>query len=195
VTVRQSLIGQRVRLDRPGQYEADAEHLLAYFERNKDHLERWSPTRKHNYYSKDYWATAVAEAAEKEGDDKALEFIVREQSSSGGTVIGMFSFSEITRDAFQACYLGYSIDQAHEGKGLMQEALALAIDYAFNEMTLHRIMANYQPSNTRSAKTLEALDFNVEGLAKKYLFIDGDWRDHVLTSLVNPNSEAPNSLT
>jgi ribosomal-protein-alanine N-acetyltransferase len=46
-------------------------------------------------------------------------------------------------------------------------------------------MANYRPQNERSARLLERLGFTREGLAKDYLFIDGAWRDHVLTSLTN----------
>jgi ribosomal-protein-alanine N-acetyltransferase len=53
-------------------------------------------------------------------------------------------------------------------------------------MRLHRIMANHRPENERSARLLERLGFVREGLAKDYLFIDGDWCDHVLTSLTHP---------
>jgi ribosomal-protein-alanine N-acetyltransferase len=50
-------------------------------------------------------------------------------------------------------------------------------------------MANYRPENERSARVLERLGFEREGLAREYLFIDGAWRDHVLTSLLNPRYE------
>ena len=58
--------------------------------------------------------------------------------------------------------------------------------FAFAELRLHRIMANYRPENTRSAQVLERLGFRREGIAHDYLFIDGAWRDHVLTALVHP---------
>jgi ribosomal-protein-alanine N-acetyltransferase len=51
---------------------------------------------------------------------------------------------------------------------------------------LHRVMASYRPDNARSGRLLENLGFEREGLAKAYLKIDGQWADHVLTSLVNP---------
>ena len=61
--------------------------------------------------------------------------------------------------------------------------LALVI-YAFEELQLHRLMANYQPENVRSGRVLERLGFVREGFAQAYLHIDGTWRDHVLTALV-----------
>jgi ribosomal-protein-alanine N-acetyltransferase len=68
----------------------------------------------------------------------------------------------------------------------MQEALTGAIAYVFDELRLHRIMANYMPINERSGRLLRRLGFVVEGYARDYLFIAGGWRDHVLTALVNP---------
>jgi ribosomal-protein-alanine N-acetyltransferase len=56
----------------------------------------------------------------------------------------------------------------------------------FERMRVHRIMANFRPENERSRRLLQRLGFVEEGFARDYLFIDGAWRDHVLTSLVNP---------
>ena len=69
----------------------------------------------------------------------------------------------------------------------MFEILQAAIDHVFSEYNLHRIMANYIPSNIRSEKLLDKLGFQKEGLAKSYLKIAGSWQDHVLTSKINPN--------
>ena len=68
----------------------------------------------------------------------------------------------------------------------MAQALRATNAFVFDSMRLHRIMANYRPENERSARLLERLGFVREGLAKDYLFIDGAWRDHILTALVNP---------
>jgi ribosomal-protein-alanine N-acetyltransferase len=67
----------------------------------------------------------------------------------------------------------------------MFEALSAAIDYAFRELNIHRIMANHLLDNERSARLLQRLGFVREGVAKDYLRIDGVWRDHVLNSLTN----------
>ncbi len=60
------------------------------------------------------------------------------------------------------------------------------IRYAFEDLRLHRIMANYVPHNQRSAHLLRRLGFVQEGYAKEYLKIAGRWQDHVLTALTNP---------
>ena len=68
----------------------------------------------------------------------------------------------------------------------MREALLATNNFMFDVMRMHRIMANHRPENERSARLLQRLGFTREGLARDYLYIDGAWRDHVLTSLVNP---------
>lgn len=104
-------------------------------------------------------------------------------------MIAAIGFSNFIRGAFQACYLGYSVDKGHEGQGYMREALQASITYVFDELQLHRIMANYMPVNRRSGGLLRRLGFVVEGYARDYLQINGNWEDHVLTSLTNPERE------
>jgi ribosomal-protein-alanine N-acetyltransferase len=101
-------------------------------------------------------------------------------------IIGSAAITNIVRGPFQAAYLGYNMGQDQQGKGLMTEALTAVIGYAFNELNIHRLMANYRPENIASARVLEKLNFITEGLAKNYLMVDGQWSDHVLTSLTNP---------
>jgi ribosomal-protein-alanine N-acetyltransferase len=122
----------------------------------------------------------------------AVHFAVLDRDS--GQMIGACNFSGIIRGAFQACYLGYHIDELHQGRGLMQEALEAGIRYMFETMNLHRIMANYIPDNERSARLLERLGFEREGYAKAYLNIAGRWQDHVLTALVSRVYEDPEPL-
>jgi ribosomal-protein-alanine N-acetyltransferase len=88
--------------------------------------------------------------------------------------------------------LGYSIDAELEGRGLMREALAAAIAEVFSPtVNLHRIQANVRPENARSLTLLDALGFVREGLAREYLFIDGAWRDHVMTARTNADYVKP----
>ncbi|WP_338941435.1 GNAT family N-acetyltransferase [Paraburkholderia sp. 22B1P] len=100
-------------------------------------------------------------------------------------MVGDCNFTNIVRGPFQACHLGFSLAKRFEGQGLMREALTSAITYIFDEIGLHRIMANIRPENVRSARLLERLGFEREGLARSYLKINGVWADHVLTSLIN----------
>ena len=74
----------------------------------------------------------------------------------------------------------------------MFEMLQAAINYISNEFNLHRIMANYLPSNIRSELLLDRLGFQKEGLAKSYLKIAGAWQDHVLTSKIKIDQSKAN---
>jgi len=153
------------------------EDLLAIedFEtRNSKHLKNWESTNP---------AEKKLENWIREGEEgRSARFIIRPKEDPS-KIIGFCNFTQIFYGAFQACYLGYKIDQEYEGKGLMFEALEASIKFVFEELGLHRIMANYMPINTRSAKLLNRLGFIVEGYARNYLLINGKWEDHVLTAL------------
>lgn len=86
------------------------------------------------------------------------------------------------------------VDRRFEGKGYMSEAIRAVIRYAFEERKLHRIMANYMPGNERSARLLERLNFEREGVAREYLYIRDRWEDHVLTALTNRALSSPEDL-
>ena len=160
---------------------------LAFFERNRKHFARWDPPAPEDFYSVAFWARSAARCAEDFLSDRAVRFDLFDASAPAGdrTLIGRIGFSQIFRGPFQACTLGYQIDAAYEGKGLMHEALTAAIAYMFEVKALHRVQANHLPENHRSAALLARLGFLREGLAKDYLFVAGAWRDHVLNALVN----------
>ena len=100
-------------------------------------------------------------------------------------VIGDLTFNNIVRGAFQSCHLGYKIDGRQLNQGFMTEALRCAIAYVFSELKLHRIEANIMPRNARSRRVVEKLGFVQEGLARKYLKINGAWEDHFHYVLLN----------
>ncbi|MEC4812143.1 MAG: GNAT family N-acetyltransferase, partial [Scytonema sp. PMC 1069.18] len=100
---------------------------------------------------------------------------------------GFINFGNFIRRAAQYCNVGYSMAEVEQGNGYMTEALQAAIDYVFQVLNMHRIMANYMPHNQRSGNVLRKLGFVVEGYARDYLLINGKWQDHILTSLTNSN--------
>jgi len=159
-----------------------------FYQRNQRHLARWSPIRPADYHSPEHIRSRLAVQASAFELGLAVHFAVLTADAS--QMIGACNYTVITRGAFQACYLGYHIDEAHEGQGLMHEALEAGIRYMFEAQQLHRIMANHVPANERSAQLLERLGFEREGYAKAYLNIAGRWQDHVLTSLINPAQNA-----
>lgn len=105
-------------------------------------------------------------------------------------IIGNVNFHAFLRGAAQFCYLGYSLAAQEQGNGYMLEALQVALNYVFTELNMHRVMANYIPYNRRSANILKKLGFVVEGYARECLLINGQWQDHILTSLTNSNWRA-----
>ena len=167
-----------VRLPRDG----DAAAIAAYYRADFEHLKPYSPAIE-SILEESYWQTGISFInAEFDAGQSCRTFLYELDDR---TVIGVASLTHIIRGPFHACYLGYSIAATHEGRGLMSEALQAVIDYAFDELGLHRIMANYMPRNHRSAVLLKRLGFKIEGHAKDYLFINGQWEEHVLTALTN----------
>lgn len=172
----------RLLLRRPA--AGDGAKLLAYRERNRAHLEPWEPKRTGQFYTLQAVEEQLGRMERLVEERSALFWLLQFPDSE--EVVGECAFTNIVRGPFQACHLGFSLDGQHTGKGLMHEALSAAIAYTFEVHGLHRIMANYQPSNASSEKLLRRLGFEREGLARKYLKINGRWADHVLTSLINP---------
>jgi ribosomal-protein-alanine N-acetyltransferase len=172
-----------VRLARPGMQAAVARFLHENFE---GHLDRWSPPATSAFFTEAFWRDRLAIAVEEYHSGRAARFVIQPAGPQAGPVLGTCNYTNIVRGPFLACHLGYQIARSHEGQGLMAEALRATNDFVFREMKLHRVMANYRPENERSGRLLERLGFVREGLAKDYLFIDGAWRDHVLTALANP---------
>jgi ribosomal-protein-alanine N-acetyltransferase len=161
-----------------------AEPLAEFFRRNEQHLAPWDPPRPAGIMAPEFWMAECERAVEDYEDGAVVRWVLR-QLAAPERVIGRINFTQIARGPFQSCMLGYAIDHAHEGRGLMREALQAPIEHVFSVVRLHRIQANYVPDNERSGRLLERLGFVREGLAKDYLFINGAWRDHVLTARVN----------
>lgn len=166
----------------------DAPSLLTYQLRNRARLRPWEPLREDAFYTIESVSLRLAQAERQAANNAALCLFVRRTADSA--IVGECNFSNIVRGPFQACYLGFSIDGGEEGRGLMYAALEASIDHVFRELKLHRIMANYRPENKRSAALLARLQFEREGVARRYLKINGVWADHVLTARVNDVDEA-----
>jgi ribosomal-protein-alanine N-acetyltransferase len=173
-----------VRLAQPGMQAAMARFLA---ENLPGHLDRWSPPMAPEFLTAGFWTERLPLAVEDYAADRAARFVLQLAGSAlGDKVVGTCNYTNIVRGAFHACHLGYQVARDYQGQGLMAEALRATNAFVFERMRMHRIMANFRPENERSRRLLERLGFAEEGFARDYLFIDGAWRDHVLTSLVNP---------
>lgn len=92
--------------------------------------------------------------------------------------VGEITLGSIQRSAFQSGTIGYWIDKAVAGKGYMPEAVVLVLQFAFENVGLHRVEINIVPFNRASLRVVEKLNIRYEGTSKDYLLIDGLWRDH-----------------
>jgi [ribosomal protein S5]-alanine N-acetyltransferase len=101
-----------------------------------------------------------------------------------GRLAGQVTLDNIVRGAMRGGHLGYWIDRRVAGHGMASLAVALVCDHAFGAVGLHRVEADIRPENLPSRRLVERLGFRQEGLLRRYLDIDGDWRDHLAYALL-----------
>ncbi len=165
--------------------DRDIPSILRYLRGNQARLAPLEPERPVDFYTAEYWRNYLHWARQEFSHETALRLVITPRRQD--EIIGMINFSKMFRGPFQACYLGYSLDLEWEGQGIMFEALQRALDYVFQDLGFHRVMANYLPENERSGRLLQRLGFLIEGRAPEYLHIGGQWREHVLTARTRPS--------
>ncbi len=175
----------RLALVLPGPHRAAA--CAAHHHDNAAHLGPWAPPRAPGFHAPAAWAERLRAAHAAHAAGTALRSWIAWRDRPDGPLLGQASLEVIGRGTFLAANLGYGLAAGAEGQGIMTEALRALCAHAFGALGLHRIQANHMPENARSAAVLARLGFVVEGRARDYLYIDGAWRDHVLTSLTNPD--------
>lgn len=164
-----------------------AKRVVEFYQRNEPHLTPWEPPKPLAFDTEIHQRNRLAQAEQAAKDGTAVRWWLCLRNEPN-VLVGSIGLTAIVRGGFQNAMLGYAIDEKFQGQGLMQEALAAAIEYAFStELNLHRIQANVRPENLRSLKLLERLGFEREGYAKDYLFIHDAWHDHVMFALRNEN--------
>jgi ribosomal-protein-alanine N-acetyltransferase len=97
----------------------------------------------------------------------------------GGDFAGEINLNSIQRGPFQNAYIGYWIDEKHAGNAYMSEAVVLVCRFGFEELHLHRLQIAIIPRNTNSRRVVDKLGMRDEGIAERYLEINGVWEDHV----------------
>jgi ribosomal-protein-alanine N-acetyltransferase len=143
------------------------------------------------------WITPVATEAEiREGlsrpPDVRISYGIREDS---GRLAGVVNINAIVRGAFQNGFLGYYAISPYEGHGFMRAGLIAVLHRAFGEHGLHRVEANIQPDNVRSARLAQSLGFRLEGHSPRYLRINGEWKDHDRYALTVEEWQVPDGRT
>ncbi len=157
--------------------DADYEGWVEVRRRCHDWLVKWEPRSVH-----------AAHLAEDERSFTS-RCAIRERERQMGTgfgfgiffegrFVGEITLSSIQRGPLQSAYVGYWIDEAVAGQGLMPESVVTVLQYAFDSLRLHRVEINIIPRNAASRRVVEKLGLRFEGIAERYLEIDGAWEDH-----------------
>ena len=96
-----------------------------------------------------------------------------------GRFAGEINLNSVQRGPFQNAYVGYWVDEAEAGKGYVPEAVVAIARFAFEDQSLHRIQISIVPRNAASRRVVEKLKIRAEGVAERYLEINGVWEDHI----------------
>ena len=170
----------------------NAKEVCKYLVSNRTFLEPWETRRDPQYFTVDEQAKLLdtQNKANKEGSGLSLWIFLKHSSDAkdiqyGQVPIGNINFSNIIRGPFLSCFLGYKLDRQHLSRGYATEAIHRGMGYVFDILKLHRVEANVMPRNTASRRVLEKLGFESEGLAPRYLKINGKWEDHIHYSIRN----------
>lgn len=93
--------------------------------------------------------------------------------------IGECNVNSVQRGAMQSGYVGYWIDELYAGRGYMPEAVVAVLQFGFEQAGLHRLQISIIPRNQASRRVADKLGLRDEGIAQRYLEINGTWEDHV----------------
>ena len=169
------LAGRRVRLRTLS--EEDYEAWFALRVRCRDWLRPWEPRPSGAPPTAEDHASFASRCAARE----------RERQLGGGfgfgtfldrRLVGEITLSSIQRGPFQNGFLGYWTDRELAGQGLAPEAAAVVLQFAFEELELHRVEVAIVPRNAASLRVVDKLGIRFEGVATRFLEIDGRWEDH-----------------
>ncbi len=178
--------GKQVCLRYPtmGDYGAWAE-LRAM---SRAHLTVWEPQWSRDELTRSAFRRRLRQYQRELREDQGYAFFILRASDA--TLIGGLSISNVRRGVAQAASVGYWIGAPHAGNGYMTDALRAVLPFTFATLGLNRLEAACQPNNGPSRRVLEKVGFRREGLARRYLKINGAWQDHDLYALLHDDVPA-----
>jgi len=163
--------------------DEDAEDLLELQIRNADFFQLYTPLREADHCTLAKQLGRIRNAKEKIAQDQTYLFGIFEKETDA--LIGDLGLFFVSRGPEQSAMIGYALDQAYNGKGMMTEAVRLAVEYGIRALGLHRIHAGVMPHNLGSIRVLEKAGFQREGIARKNVMINGKWEDHVILAILD----------
>jgi [ribosomal protein S5]-alanine N-acetyltransferase len=178
------IIGQGVLLRHPamGDYQAWAE-LRA---KSRQHLTVWEPQWSRDELTRSAFRRRLRQYQREMREDLGYAFLIFRRIDY--VLLGGLSISNVRRGVAQAASLGYWIGVTHVGHGHMTDAVRAVLPFAFVTLGLHRLEAACLPHNQPSARVLQKVGFEREGMARRYLKINGVWQDHDLFALLQEDA-------
>jgi ribosomal-protein-alanine N-acetyltransferase len=154
----------------------DAPTLARLYTEQRAFLAPFEPTRPDWFFTEDGQRTVLRRDQELRAAGAGERLLI----VRSGVVVGVLSINNIVRGAFESATIGYFVAREHNGQGIATAAVGLAVEWAFEEAGLHRLEAGTLLDNLASQRVLERNRFTCIGIARNYLLIAGEWRDHVL---------------
>ncbi|GHF21469.1 GNAT family N-acetyltransferase [Streptomyces morookaense] len=155
----------------------DAGDLALAYVRNRDHLWPWEPRRDEAFFTEEGQAARLRDLLAMRHAGRVSPWVVTDRQDG---IVGVVNLNNIVQGAWHSCNLGYWIAAGHAGRGLATAAVTAVCRAADERLGLHRIEAGTVTANAASQRVLAKCGFELIGTARKYLHIDGEWRDHVL---------------
>jgi len=150
---------------------------------SRQHLTPWEPKWARDELTRSCFRRRLRQFQREQRDDHGYAYLVFMEA--GGRLVGGVNISNVRRGVAQAASLGYWMGLPHTGRGLMTDAVRAAIRFAFGPLDLNRLEAACLPENVASARVLDKTGFQKEGRARRYLKINGEWKDHDLFALLH----------
>ncbi|MBX4267567.1 GNAT family N-acetyltransferase [Clostridium estertheticum] len=154
----------------------DAQEVLEFHLRNRQYLSCFEPVRDETFYTLDNQKRTLTEGYKQFLNGSGVNFGIYKDKK----LIGKIRISNIVIGVFKNAFIGYSMDEEEQNKGYMKEAVKLVVTYAFEELELHRVEASTLINNEKSQRVLKNCGFKELGISEKYLYINGEWRDHMV---------------
>lgn len=149
---------------------------------DRAHLEPWEPVTgvdwqlRHAFSS---WPSVCSSLRSEARKGRMLPYAIE----LDGQFVGQLTIGNVTHGALRSAWIGYWVASDVVGGGVATAALALGLDHCFGQVMLHRVEATVRPENAASRRVLAKVGFREEGLLKRYLEVDGAWRDHLLVAI------------
>ncbi len=149
---------------------------------DRAHLEPWEPSTELDWvvrHSVSSWPSVCSGLRAEARKGRMLPFAIE----LDGQFAGQLTIGNVTHGALRSAWIGYWVASKSTGGGVATAALALGLDHCFGPVMLHRVEATVRPENAASRAVLAKAGFREEGRLKRYLDVDGAWRDHLLVAI------------